>query len=62
MQVGLRLHGGGEGARASKLAQTVKKTAHRKPEEDTPVDAFITALKKVPYLHFAPLPEESDKK
>ena len=32
----------------------------KKPEADTPVDAFISELKKIPCLHFAALPEEGD--
>ena len=43
------------------LAMRVK--IDKTPEADTPVDAFITELKKIPCLHFAPvLEEEPDKK
>ena len=43
------------------LAMRVK--LDKKPEADTPVDAFVSELKKIPCLHFAPLlEEEPDKK
>ena len=43
------------------LAMRVK--LDKKPEADTPVDAFVSELKTIPCLHFAPvLEEEPDKK
>ena len=30
----------------------------KKPESDTPVDAFVEELKKIPNLHFAATPED----
>ena len=32
----------------------------KKPEADTPVDAFISELRKIPCLHFAPIPDDDD--
>ena len=36
-------------------------TLDKKPEADTPVDAFINSeLRKIPCLHFAPIPDDDD--
>ena len=40
------------------LAMRVK--LDKKPEADTPVDAFISELRKIPCLHFAPIPDDDD--
>ena len=40
------------------LAMRVK--LDKKPEADTPVDAFISELKKISCLHFAPTPDDED--
>ena len=40
------------------LAMRVK--VDKKPEADSPADAFISELKKIPCLHFAPMPEEAE--
>ena len=34
---------------------------NKKPEADTPVDAFISKLKKIPCLHFAAIPEDDEE-
>ena len=41
------------------LAMRVK--LDKKIEADTPVDAFISELKKIPCLHFAAVPEDDEE-
>ena len=41
------------------LAMRVK--LDKKPEADTPVDAFISELKKIACLHFAPISEDDEE-
>ena len=41
------------------LAMRVK--LDKKPEADTPVDAFISELKKIPCLQFAAVPEDDEE-
>ena len=42
------------------LAMRVK--LDKKPEEDSPVEAFIDELKEIPCLHFAAMPAEEPEK
>ena len=49
------LSGHGGDAVFKNLAMRVK--LDKKPEADTPVDAFVEDLKKIPCLHFAAITE-----